>query len=51
LKFLGEEGLKTLAAVINAIDDIKADKNELDKYLKIEDYIPGSGAGLLVRNK
>ena len=60
MKFLNPEGVKTLwnqislqdypnnetlNAVINAINATKADKSELDKYLKIEDYIPGSGGG------
>ena len=30
---------ETLIAVLNAIDDTKADKTELDTYLKKEDYI------------
>lgn len=33
----------TLIAVLNAIDATKADRSELDAYLKIEDYVPGNG--------
>ena len=32
---------ETLIAVLNAIDNTKADKTELDTYLKKEDYIKG----------
>ena len=34
----------TLIAVLNAIDATKADRSELDAYLKIEDYVPGNGS-------
>lgn len=32
---------ETLVAVIEAIDETKADRNELKNYLKIEDYVAG----------
>lgn len=56
MKFLDEKGVQhlwsqlsledypnneTLIAVLNAIDETKADKNDLDAYLKKEDYNAG----------
>ena len=38
---------KILAAVIEAIDEEKADKSELDNYLLIEDYIQGETGGTI----
>lgn len=60
MKVLTQEGLKTLwsqislndypnnetlMAVIEAIDETKADKSELNNYLKVEDYIAGEAGG------
>ena len=39
-----------LIAVINAIDETKADKDELDDYLKKEDYIAGETGGTVIIN-
>lgn len=56
MKFLDEKGVQhlwsqlsledypnnaVLMAVLNAIDETKADKNDLDAYLKKEDYNAG----------
>ena len=61
-KFLDAEGIKylwskisledypnneTLIAVLNAIDQTKADRSELDNYLTIEDYISGESGGTI----
>ena len=61
-KFLDAEGIKylwskvsledypnneTLIAVLNAIDQTKVDKSELDNYLTIEDYIAGESGGTI----
>lgn len=47
----GPNGEKDIVDVINylveksnELDEIKANKSDLDAYLKIEDYIPGSGS-------
>ena len=60
MKVLTQEGLKTLwsqvslkdypnnetlMAVIEAIDETKADKDELKNYLKVEDYVAGETGG------
>ena len=39
-----------LIAVINAIDETKADKDELNDYLKKEDYIAGETGGTIIIN-
>ena len=41
---------QALIAVINAIDETKADKDELDDYLKKEDYIAGETGGTVIIN-
>lgn len=61
-KFLDAEGVKylwskvsledypnneTLIAILNAIDQTKADKSDLDNYLTIEDYIAGESGGTI----
>lgn len=61
-KFLDAEGVKylwskvsledypnneTLIAVLNAIDQTKVDKSELDNYLTIEDYLAGESGGTI----
>ena len=36
---------ETLIAVINAIDETKADKSQLNDYLTIKDYVAGESGG------
>ena len=38
---------ETLIAVLNAIDQTKADKSDLDNYLTIEDYVAGESGGTI----
>lgn len=38
---------ETLIAVLNAIDQTKVDKSELDNYLTIEDYLAGESGGTI----
>ena len=62
MKFLDEKGVQhlwskismedypnneTLIAVLNAIDQTKVDKSELDNYLTIEDYLAGESGGTI----
>ena len=38
---------ETLIAILNAIDQTKVDKSELDNYLTIDDYIAGESGGTI----
>lgn len=37
---------ETLVAIINAIDEEKADRTDLDDYLLRSDYVAGEGGGV-----